>query len=463
MEYGHFKRRDNNDSREPSNERSGNDRNNDRGGDDRSNDRGGDRGGFDRGGDRGGFRGGNDRGGFDRGNDRGGFRGSNDRGGDRGGFRGGNDRGGFGGDRGGFRGGNDRGGDRGGFGGGGDRDRDQEESVFSKRVRAGKRRTYFLDVKKTKGSDYFITITESTRREDGFGYKRHKIFLYKEDFNRFVASLNEVVAHVKTELMPEDPRFRKAVEEEIYAVIANMEGLVHGFDFARVLAAYWEGHNQFNDDLKSAALRWLRGEFSTKTEARQALGVRVIITDDDWYDYVKLLATFVAQIGYNGLIVFIDEAVNLYKISHTVSRNTNYEKLLTMFNDTMQGKAQSLGILVGGTPTFLEDQRRGLYSYEALETRLSASRFAKDGLKDVSGPVIRLQILNTDEIFTLLTHILEVYLAHHGFNPRLTAEDLQVFLQAIAGRIGADQLLTPREVVRDFITVLNLLRQHSEC
>ena len=222
MEYGNFKRRDNNDSREPSNERGGDDRNNDRNNDrpternndrpnerntdrpaERNNDRGGDRGGnerggnergggFDRGGDRGGFRGGNDRGGgFDRGGDRGGFRSDNDRGG------------GFGGDRGGFRGGNDRGGGFGGGGGGGDRDRDQEESVFSKRVRAGKRRTYFLDVKKTKGSDYFITITESTRREDGFGYKRHKIFLYKEDFNRFVLSLNEVVNHVKTELMPE--------------------------------------------------------------------------------------------------------------------------------------------------------------------------------------------------------------------------------------------------------------------
>ena len=197
MEYGNFKRRDNNDSREPSNERGGDDRNNDRSNDRGGFERGGDRGGFDRGGDRGGFRGNNN----DRGGDRGGFRGNNDRGGDRGGFRGNNDRGG---DRGGFRGGNDRGGfggDRGGFGG--DRDRDQEESVFSKRVRAGKRRTYFLDVKKTKGSDYFITITESTRREDGFGYKRHKIFLYKEDFNRFVISLNEVVNHVKTELMPE--------------------------------------------------------------------------------------------------------------------------------------------------------------------------------------------------------------------------------------------------------------------
>lgn len=264
----------------------------------------------------------------------------------------------------------------------------------------------------------------------------------------------------ETGLSPDDPAFQEAVEEEIYAVIDNMEGLVHGFDFARVLATYWEGHYQFDDERKSAALRWLRGEFSTKTEARQALGVRVIITDDDWYDYIKLFATFVDQIGYNGLIIFIDEAVNLYKISHTVSRNINYEKLLTMFNDTMQGKAQSLGILVGGTPKFLEDQRRGLYSYPALETRLSTSRFAKDGLKDVSGPVIRLQILDPDEIFTLLTRILEVYTAHHGYDPQLTAEDLKVFLQTVAGRIGADHLLTPREAVRDFITVLNLLRQN---
>jgi hypothetical protein len=189
VEYGNFQRRDNDN-------RDSNDR--DRGG----NGGGGDRGGFrERGGDRGGFGGGGDRGGFRGGNDRGGYGGG-------GGFRGGNDRGGYGGggDRGGFRGGNDRGGyggggDRGGFGGGGDRFED--ESVFSKRVRAGKRRTYFFDVKKTRGDDYFITITESTRREDGFGYKRHKLFLYKEDFNRFVASLNEVVNHVKTELMPE--------------------------------------------------------------------------------------------------------------------------------------------------------------------------------------------------------------------------------------------------------------------
>jgi hypothetical protein len=152
VEYGNFKRRD----KDPR----------DRGGDNR--DRGSDnRGsGFNR--DRGGDFRGSGGGGFNRGG-----------GGDRGGFR----------ERSDFR---DRGSER-----------EPEESVFSKRVRAGKRRTYFFDVRKTKGSDFFITITESTRREDGFGYKRHKIFLYKEDFNRFAASLNEVVNHVKTDLMPE--------------------------------------------------------------------------------------------------------------------------------------------------------------------------------------------------------------------------------------------------------------------
>lgn len=276
--------------------------------------------------------------------------------------------------------------------------------------------------------------------------------------------ISGVQARVRQEarLAPDDPAFQTAVEEEIYAVIDNMEGMVHGFDFARVLATYWEGHCNFDDERKNAALRWLRGEFSTKTEARQALGVRVIVNDDDWYDYIKLFATFVDQIGYNGLFILIDEGVNLYKISHTISRSNNYEKLLTMFNDTMQGKAQSLGILVGGTPRFLEDQRRGLYSYEALQTRLAASRFSQDGLTDVSGPVIRLRILDQNEIYTLLTRILEVYTTHHQYDPGLSADDLKLFMQVIASRIGADQLLTPREVVRDFITVLNLLRQNPD-
>ena len=264
-------------------------------------------------------------------------------------------------------------------------------------------------------------------------------------------------------LRPNDDGFSDAVENRILEVVSNMEGLVHGFDFANVISTYWRGHRQGNDQMKDAALRWLRGEFSTKTEARRALGnVRVIINDNDWYNYIKLMARFVADIGYKGLLILIDEAVNLYKINHSVSRNNNYEKLLAMFNDTMQGKAEYLGILMGGTPLFVEDPRRGLYSYEALRTRLATSRFAREGLRDTSGPIIRLPMLTHNEIFLLLRRLVDVHTAHYKYEDKLTTEDLQTFMQEIVNRLGAEKLLTPREVVRDFISVLNILQQNPD-
>ncbi|MEM7349065.1 MAG: ATP-binding protein, partial [Chloroflexota bacterium] len=278
---------------------------------------------------------------------------------------------------------------------------------------------------------------------------------------RWISTLQSQVITDK-QLQPGDPAFNKAVEARIYDVIHDMEGMVHGFDYATVISSYWKGHVTQNDALKDAALRWLRGEFSTKTEARQALGVRVIVNDHDWYDYIKLFAQFVADIGYKGLVVLMDEAVNLYKISNTVSRHNNYEKLLTMFNDTMQGKAAHLSLVMGGTPQFLEDERRGLYSYEALYTRLSESRFADKSLRDVSGPVIRLDVLGYSEIHLLLSRILDVYISHNQHNPELSAVDLQHFMQIVVNRLGAGELLTPREVVRDFISVLNLVRQNPQ-
>lgn len=151
----------------------------------------------------------------------------------------------------------------------------------------------------------------------------------------------------ETGFKPSDPALNDAVEQRIFAVTAEMQNLVHGFDFAKVLAAYWNGYKLADDDRKQAALRWLRGEYPTKTEAKKELQVGVIVDDENWYDYVKLWSEFAARIGYRGLLLFIDEAVNLYKISNSVSRQSNYEKLLTMFNDTMQGKAEHLGIFVG--------------------------------------------------------------------------------------------------------------------
>jgi hypothetical protein len=264
-------------------------------------------------------------------------------------------------------------------------------------------------------------------------------------------------------LIASDPTFPKAVEQQIFKTANSMQGMVHGFDFATVISAYWNGHQNGNDVQKEAALRWLRGEYSTKTEAREALGVRVIIDDDSWYEYIKLLAHFVKDIGYTGLVIFIDEAVNLYKIANTVSRNNNYERLLTIFNDILQGKAQYLGVLVGGTPQMVEDRQRGLYSYEALRTRLEESRYAKkSGLRDLSGPMIQLDTLKAEEIFVLLQNLRELHGTHFGYKSKITDSQIQSFMNETLNRLGADQFLTPREVVRDFISILNILQQNPD-
>jgi hypothetical protein len=256
--------------------------------------------------------------------------------------------------------------------------------------------------------------------------------------------------------------FDDQVEVKIRAVVDDLENLVHGFDFGSVIIAYWRGYREDNPDKQDAALRWLRGEFNTKTEAKSALGVRVIIDDDTWYDYIKLFAKFVSDIGYKGLIVLLDEAVHLYKITHTASRHSNYDKLLAMFNDTMQGKAENLGIVVGGTPEFLEDSRRGLHSEEAWRSRLAKSRFLKDDFQDTSAPVIGLEPLTSKDISQLLQRLAEVHGMHYSYKKVISSRELEEFKQEIMNRLGAEKLLTPREVVRDLISVLNILHQNPQ-
>lgn len=260
---------------------------------------------------------------------------------------------------------------------------------------------------------------------------------------------------------PNDDQFDDQVEARIQEVVQDIEGLVHGFDFGNVISAYWRGYRLGNDEKKNAALRWLRGEFNTKTEARAALAeVRVIIDDDTWYDYIKLIAKFTADIGYKGLLVFLDEAIHLYQIANTIARERNYDKLLAIFNDTMQGRAEYLGIFVGGTPKFLEDANRGLFKNQAWQRRTKESRFVKQaGIQDVSSPVIRLSPLNSAEIHTLLQRIADVHAVNFGYEVKLKKQDFQDFVQAV-NRLGADALLTPGEVVRDFIGVLNVLHQN---
>lgn len=290
----------------------------------------------------------------------------------------------------------------------------------------------------------------------------------RPDGNAFAALLERWINDVQTGVLqdkglsPSDPELSKAVEQRIYALMNEMEGMVHGFDFATVINAYWNGYQSGDDTRRNAALRWLRGEYANKAEARQALNVRAIIDDLSWYDYIKLLARFVKDIGYKGLLILMDEAVNLYKISNAVARNNNYERLLNIFNDTLQGKAQYLGIVLSGTPQMVEDRQRGLYSYEALRTRLEESRYARNGLRDLFGPMIRLSVLIPEEIFVLLQRLRDLHGQHLNYTPTVTDEQIQNFMTETLNRLGADQLLTPREVVRDFVSILNILQQNPD-
>ncbi len=245
--------------------------------------------------------------------------------------------------------------------------------------------------------------------------------------------------------------------------LREVEYMVGGFDFARVITEYYRAYIEGNDDKKSACLRWLRGEYATKTEARNTLGfsVSVIIDDDNWYDFIKLWAVLVRFMGYRGLVVFIDECVNLYKITHRVSRENNYEKILSMFNDTLQGRASGLALILGGTPQFMDDTRRGLFSYEALRSRLCDSRFASEEYRNLVGPVIRLKRLTDEELFALISRVTKLYAANYGKEPRITEEQMMRFLELSLSRAGADQMITPREMLRDYMTVLNILMQNE--
>lgn len=260
-----------------------------------------------------------------------------------------------------------------------------------------------------------------------------------------------------------DPTFSFKIEKKIHCVLRDMEDFVGGFDFARVMSEFYRSYIEGNDDKKSACLRWLRGEFATKTEAKSALGfsVSVIIDDDNWYDFIKIWAALVRRIGYRGLVVFIDECVNLYKITHRVSRENNYEKILSMFNDTLQGRAEGLDIVFGGTPQFLEDTRRGLFSYEALRSRLCDSRFALGNYKNLIGPVIRLRRLSDEELFALLGRVTKLYAQNYNWEPRISEVEMQQFLDICLQKAGADSMITPREMLRDYMTVLNILMQNE--
>lgn len=263
-------------------------------------------------------------------------------------------------------------------------------------------------------------------------------------------------------LSMDSPGLTALVEKKIFQVISSLSEMVHGFDFARLLTIYYRAYAMGEDEDKAKVIKWFRGEYSTKTEAKKELGVNIIITDDDWYEYIKLFAMFLKKAGYNGLLILIDELVNIYKIPNGITRQYNYEKILTMYNDALQGKAQYLGIIMSGTNQCIEDSRRGVYSYEALRSRLEEGRFGREGITDMLAPVIKLAPLNNEEMLVLTEKLAEIHAELFSYEKTLTEDDLVSFIQIEFSRIGAESNITPREVIRDFIELLNIVHQNPE-
>ena len=258
----------------------------------------------------------------------------------------------------------------------------------------------------------------------------------------------------------EGPAFDALVEKRVRQVVGSLEGMVNGFEFAKAVLLYYQAYNAGDDEGKSRVIRWFRGEYGTMTEAKNELGIRLIVTDDNWYDFLKIFASFLVHAGYQGLLVIVDELVNLYKIPQAVTRQSNYEKILTMYNDVLQGKARHIGFLLGGTPQCIEDKYRGVFSYEALRSRLAEGRFASEDTQDLLSPIIRLSMLTSEEMYVLIEKLMHMHGQLFGYEPRLTQEELVRFLTIEYNRVGADTHITPREIIRDFIELLNILLQN---
>lgn len=278
--------------------------------------------------------------------------------------------------------------------------------------------------------------------------------------DRWINSVQTETA-AESDLTPDSLEFEKAVEKKIYAIVNSLNEMVHGFDFSRLLTLYYRAFAEGDDETKGKVVKWFRGEYATKTEAKSELGVNIIITDEDWYEYIKLFSAFLKMAGYSGMLILIDELVNIYKIPNSITRQYNYEKILTMYNDTLQGKAKYIGIIMCGTPQCIEDTRRGVYSYEALRSRLAEGRFGGE-VSDMLAPVIKLSPLTYEEMLVLIEKLEDIHSGLFGYENRLQQEDLIDFIKIEYSRVGADTNITPREVIRDFIELLDITYQNPQ-
>jgi len=272
--------------------------------------------------------------------------------------------------------------------------------------------------------------------------------------------ISGIQAQVKSQSDVEGEEFDRLVEKQIYYVAGSLEGMVNGFEFAKAIVTYWRAYRKDDAAMKSNVLKWFRGEYPSRKEAKADLDINFIVTDETWYDFLKIFAIFLVSAGYKGLLVVIDELVNIYKIPNSITRQNNYEKILTMYNDILQGKAKHIGFLMGGTPQCIEDKYKGVFSYEALRSRLAEGHFATDDMKDLTAPIIRLQMLTQEEMYVLVEKIRDIHAQLFNYSPTMNHDDLIYFLTVEYNRVGAQTHITPREIIRDFIELVNILHQN---
>lgn len=274
--------------------------------------------------------------------------------------------------------------------------------------------------------------------------------------------ISGIQANVKAQSAVSEEEFDDQVERQIYAVAGSLEGMVNGFEFAKAVVTYWKAYKQDDTALKSNVLKWFRGEYPTRKEAKEDLGINFIVNDETWYDFLKIFAAFLVGAGYKGMLVVIDELVNIFKIPNSITRANNYEKILTMYNDVLQGKASHIGFLMGGTPQCIEDKYKGVFSYEALRSRLAEGHFATADVKDLSAPIIRLQMLSQEEMYVLVEKLMNIHSQLYNYSSTLSHEELVYFLTVEYNRVGAQTHITPREIIRDFIELINILHQNPQ-
>lgn len=280
----------------------------------------------------------------------------------------------------------------------------------------------------------------------------------KQDGGALASVVERFIMEAQASARVSDRKIGDVIQERLLPI----QELVSGYDFATVIVCYWQAFEEGSEGGKAAALRWLRGEYTLKTEAREALGVRSIIDDASVYDYLKVMSRFVTLAGYSGFMVMLDECVNLFKLVSAQSRNANYEQILRIVNDVLQGSAESLGVYFGGTPEFLMDSRRGLYSYEALRSRLAENSFARNGLVDLSGPVIRLQSLTPEDLYVLLTKLRHVFSAGDQNHYLVPDETFKAFMTHCNQKVGEAYFRTPRNISKAFLDLLAIMEQNPQ-